>query len=363
VNFIGKEGVRIMRVQKNIILMFLNIMFVLVLVITPTDTLAVCDNQPDGPDCPCFDDTGVWNPGGAYIQDVAIQTVGTRESCACPGTAGCDWKIGPDDPFTNAGKPYYQMVLGCNSEAVALFASWALSHLGPIYRARREWCSEAIAYWHLEAAIPYPRGYRCGWHCDWQVTCVAKLKTWYMTEDDSGGLGRWIEPDEVDYNDFELGVTAPVPGAYVAIRTYDDVNDTWVSGGQAHSLMINKMWVHKDDRGTVFRVEVTLLEGNYANSVRDTRHWDDILSLTPQGSDWIGSKKIYGFGIDLNSERQPIYDPSRLHVVNYQFVASEPPTWPVMATDPVWEQYYDPYIQFGNSIMIHIFLDLKHTRG
>ena len=87
-------------------------------------------------------------------------------------------------------------------------------------------------------------------------------------------------------------------------------------------------------------MEVTLLEGNSSNRVKDTRHWDDVLSLTPQGSDWIGSgKKIYGFGIDLNSRGQPIYDTSRLHWVHYQFVAVGPPTWPVVAKDPVWEQY------------------------
>ena len=56
----------------------------------------------------------------------------------------------------------------------------------------------------------------------------------------------------MDYENFELGVTVPVPSAYVAIRTYDDVNDTCVSDGQSHSLMINEMWAHKDVFGTVF---------------------------------------------------------------------------------------------------------------
>jgi len=336
-----------MKVQGNSILMSLGI--VLVLIMTPADVFAGC-YQPDAPDCPCFDSNGVWDPAGAFIQDVAIQTVGTQESCACPGTAGCDWEIGPDDAFTNGGKPYYQMVLGSNSELSAFVKSWLMSlpaWMAPDYEAREAWCSETISYWHREASIPYSEGYRhCGWYCDWLNQNVGELKRWYETEEDAGDRGRWMEPGDVDYDDYVLGVTVPVPGAYVSWRTYDDFNDTWVSDGESHSLMINEMWIHEDVFGKAFKVEVTLLEGNSGNRVKNTRHWDDVLSLTPQGTEWIPdstNKKIYGFGIDLNSRGQPVYDESRLHVVKWPY-ATPPPTRVVTIRDPVWEQHYEPYL-------------------
>ncbi|MHC4545856.1 MAG: hypothetical protein ACYSYL_15280 [Planctomycetota bacterium] len=334
-----------MRVQRNTILVLASIIFVPVLIMTPTEAFATCD-QPDAPDCPCFDSNGVWDPVVAAIQDVAIETVGTRESCACPGTDSCDWEIGPEKPFSNGGKPYYQMVLGCNSEAAALFIANLLTWptpWTPIFEGREAWCSETISYWHREAEIPYPGGYFCGWHCDWLNQNVGALKRWYKTEEDEGGRGRWIDPCEVDYEDYELGVTVPVPGAYVAWRTFDDFNDTWVSDGMSHSLMINEMWIHEDVFGTAFNVEVTLLEGNSGNKVKNTRHWDDVLSLTPQGTEWLGSKKIYGFGIDLDSRGRPVYDESRLHVVTWPY-ATLPPTRIVAAKDPVWAQYYEPYL-------------------
>jgi len=69
--------------------------------------------------------------------------------------------------------------------------------------------------------------------------------------------------------------------------------------------MVNEMWVHEGADGKVFCVEISLLEGNSGFRVKDTRRWDDVLSLTPQGSDWIpANKKIYGFGIDLDPTGQ-----------------------------------------------------------
>ena len=316
-----------MRFRNNSTLGLFIISFVLALLIAPTGALAVCNDQPDGPDCPCFDNTGAWNPTGAFIQDVAIQTVGAQTSCVADG-----------------GKPYYQMVLGATSEPLALFMSWVLSYCGPILDEREWWCSESISFWHRETPVPYSGGYRtCGWHCDWQVHGVGSLRTWYLTEQGlADGRGRWIPPEQVDYENFELGVTVPVPGAYVGIRQYDSTTDAWFGNG-SHSLMINEMWVHEGLFGTVFQVEVTLLEGNSGARVKDTRHWDDILSLTPQGPDWIGSKKIYGFGVDLDSQGRPIYDASRLHSVVHPVVHT-PSTMMVLQTnDPVWA-YYGPYI-------------------
>lgn len=344
-----------MRVQNNTILMFLTIMFVPVLIITPTDAFAVCDFQPDQPDCRCYiaTDAAEWEPAGAFIQDVAIQTVGIRESCRCPGPFPCNWQPDPNDPnskFTGSGRPYYQMVLGCSSEGSALSAAWLLLQLeeggllSDIYR-RQAWCSETISYWHREAGIPYPGGYRIPGTITWQNDDIGDLKRWYLAEEDAGGRGRWIEPNDVNYVDFELGVTVPVPGAYVAIREYD-CNDGWVPRGGAHSLMVDEMWVHEDVEGTVFQVEVRLLEGNNeAHVVDDSRRWDDILSLTPQGCDFINNNsKIWGFGIDLDSEGQPIYDPARLHWVSWPFTQAPPFVTHVEPNDPVWEYYYAPQI-------------------
>ena len=83
-----------MRIQNNTILTLMSIMFLPALIMAPTEALAACVYQLDEPGCLCFDSNGVWNPAGTFIQDVAIQTVGTRETC-----------------LNNGGKPYYQMVL------------------------------------------------------------------------------------------------------------------------------------------------------------------------------------------------------------------------------------------------------------
>jgi len=109
----GKEMVRVMNLRNNSIITFLNVMVVMALIIAPTDAFAVCDYEPDAPDCACFNDTGAWDPAGAFIQDVATATVGTQEACVGDG-----------------GKPYYQMVLGCNSEDTAILMSFLLAWLG-----------------------------------------------------------------------------------------------------------------------------------------------------------------------------------------------------------------------------------------
>jgi hypothetical protein len=106
------------------------------------------------------------------------------------------------------------------------------------------------------------------------------------------------------------------------------------------------MWIHEVVPGTAFKVEVTLLEGNSGDKVKNSRQWDDVQSLTPQGSEWIPNstnKKIYGFGIDLNSRGQPIYDESRLHFVKWP-LCTDKPTRVVATKDPIWEQFYLPYI-------------------
>jgi len=52
----------------------------------------------DSPDCACFNNMATWNPTGTWIQDIALDTVGTIVSCVVDG-----------------GKPFYQMRLGLGS--------------------------------------------------------------------------------------------------------------------------------------------------------------------------------------------------------------------------------------------------------
>ena len=60
-------------------------------------SIACCNS--DSPSCiDCFVDGGDWNPSGTWIQDVALATLGTEESCVADG-----------------GKPYYQMRLGIHT--------------------------------------------------------------------------------------------------------------------------------------------------------------------------------------------------------------------------------------------------------
>jgi len=313
----------------------------------PSFAMAQCVYEPDAVDCPCFVDGGVWDPSGGYIQDIADATFGTMESCSCPGTFGCTWD--PVDPnpdpsnpidFVDGGKPYYQMVLGCDEPFVA-FSMAVLINSGVEFPGRGAWCTETVAYWHKHAHIPYPGGYRTDWHEDWQVYSARDLMSWYARERLLNGRGRWIYFHEVNYDDIELGVSVPVPGAYVAIRGYEyGYPDKWLEWRDTgHSLIIDEMWIHADHFGKVCQIEVYLQEGNSENRVRTDRHWDDILSLTPQGSGWIGDRKIFGFGIDLDGEGNPIYDPSRLHGVLRStlcppaaFVDITPPL------DPQWDE-------------------------
>jgi hypothetical protein len=300
--------------------------------ILPVTVFAACD-QGDAPDCTCFNDGGAWDAGGlslfSPIQNVANDTFGTEESC----NTGIEGHYLEKD----SGKPYYSIVLGYNTRAGALMAAELMSMGLGSFEHRQAWCSEAISYWHREANIPYFYGYRTDWHPQWLVKTVLDLKTWYQTEED-GGRGRWIEATEIDYNDFRPGINAPLPGAYMAWTGYAKnlrtrSGEYYAFPETSHSLLIDEMWIHRDGHGRVFQVEVSFLEGNYRNRVRKDRKWDDLIVFTPQGSQWIAWNrgadgientiddigiKIYGFGVDLDAAGQPVYDESRLHVVDHQ---------------------------------------------
>jgi hypothetical protein len=331
--------------------------------------LAVCTDQPDAPDCVCFDSTGDWDAGGPGatlpIQEVALDTLGTKESChtAAPVDDDC-------------GKPYYQLTLGMNTVAGALTASYVLSEGGSTsFPSRQEWCSETVSYWHREAGIPYTLGYRNAWHEDWRNYSVPQMRTWYEQEEENDDRGRWIESGEVDYGIATLGVTLPTPGAYMAIMCMNpNPSASWCDPAvidRNHSLMVDEMWIHRDGEGKVFRVEATFLEGNSGRQVKNSRRLDDLLSLTTRGSQWFsynnGSDglagtaddwgvKIYGFGIALDASGNAIYDNGRLHYVDHPYMRR------VMASarpvvDTTWNTFYisiaDKLTTYTNALRAH----------
>ena len=293
----------------------------------------------DSPDCTCFIDTAAWNPSGPWIQDIAIDTVGTIVSCE-----------------TDGGKPFYQMRLGLNSASSATSVAAmldVLSGIGLSIYDREAWCSETISYWHREAGIPYSVGYRrSDWHLDWQLTHTDAIRTFYKVEEILGaflwlgGRGRWIEWSDLDYSDFQPGVNAPAPGSYVLIRRYDDAAATW--DGKSHSMMIDEMTIHQNGFGEVVAVEVSILEGNAGSpappQVLSTSSLDDLIAYTPGGSEWLSNgRKILGFGVDLDRHGDPIYDPDRLHYERDLLVVATP-FKPFPTEDPLWMRIYAPLV-------------------
>jgi hypothetical protein len=282
----------------------------------------------DGPFCPSFAHGGAWDPGVDWIQDVASSTLGTVESLAA-----------------NGGKPYYQMRLGCNGIPEAHYLACQLDIVGPLPDSlvREAWCSEAISYWHREAEVPYVRGYgNSRWLWDWRLTSTYGLQLWYETEEANAGRGRWIDWSDWDYANFEPGVNAPVPGAYVLIRGWDAVNGF---DGNSHSMMVDEMTVYRTVAGDVTRVEVTILEGNSSNMVTDARTILDVYDVTPWGTQDVNAdgRRIRGFGVDLDASGDPIYDPTRLHyVVSNLPVPQQGP--PPNVPDLLWEQTYAPLV-------------------
>jgi len=173
---------------------------------------------------------------------------------------------------------------------------------------------------------------------DWRLDTTYAIQTFYEAEELFGGRGRWIDWDDLDYNDFQPRENAPVPGAYVLIRRYDPDQGIWDGG--SHSMMIDEMTVYRTLSGRVTRVEVTILEGNSGDKVRDDRVLEDLLELTPAGSEWIGTdRKIVGFGVDLDSRGRPVYTRGKLRWVTVPEIRLSRRKYP-RAHDPVWERHF-----------------------
>ena len=300
-------------------------------VFTLISTVAVrSDCFTDTPYCPGFVDGGTWDPTPQAITEVARSTVGTVESCIAEG-----------------GKPYYQMCCGVNNKDwCELFA--LLDKVGWIdLPDRGYWCSEAVSYWHREASIPYEKGLA---HPDdpgnWCRTNTMKISNWYRIEESSGGRGRWIDGDQIDYNNFQPGINAPCPGCFIALDACTisaSGSVTW-SDTDFHSLIIDDMTVYKDINHRIFKVEVDFIEGNSSHCVKaDTKlaGEDHILSYTVKGNKWIGSnRKIYGFGIDLDSSGNPKMA-KPVKYVDYGKIAL-PPVSKVIKdqTSNAWSKYF-----------------------
>jgi hypothetical protein len=247
----------------------------------------------DSPFCGCFVDGGAWDPSGSLLE-VAYQTIGTVESCR-----------------PNGGKPFYQMQLGINDYWQAQAMSIVLTSVD-----RRAWCSEAVAYWHREARRPYPGGYRNWWYWSWQLTTTEILRAWYLTEESYGGRGRWIESVELNLDEFLPGYNAPCPGAYQQLMGYfySPLISQWIWGGtsNSHSQVVDTMTVYlkpgEEPGGAIVTFDVTMIEGNSGNQVKNSNVYQDVPRYTPNGGaggfDFLGSnhdRKIRGWGIDLAS--------------------------------------------------------------
>lgn len=294
------------------------------------DVLAEC--YTDTPGCSCFVDGGAWDPAAQPLTEVARSTLGTQESCIAEG-----------------GKPYYQMCVGINNKDHCEIMS-LLDSIGWVdLPDRGYWCSEAVSYWHREAAVPYEKGYaRADDPNSWRKTNTMKLASWYRTEEASGGRGRWIDGSEIDYNNFVPGVNAPCPGSFIALDECTIAASgmvTW-SDTNYHSLIIDDMTVYKDINHKIFKVQVDFIEGNSSHKVKvDTKFSGDdhILSYTVKGPNWIGSnRKIYGFGIDLDSRGRAIMS-KPVKYVDYGDIAVVIPIFKIISeSSNAWSKFYKP---------------------
>ncbi len=141
------------------------------------------------------------------------------------------------------------------------------------------------------------------------------------------GRGRWIEGAEFDPMNFEPGVNAPVPGAYMLIEDHSTANG-WLGSATAHSQMIESMNVTLDWRGHVISMDAVIVDGNVGNGRRlpdlsrmaVTRQYTErrLERYTLLGDKNFGVakgdtvRKVRGWGIPMNGNNQPEYDASRL---------------------------------------------------
>lgn len=316
--------------------------------LVPSGALAHCIIS-DLPDCTCDNTGGAWPVTSApgNLLNVARETSGTiitttKTSCA-----------------RHRGQPYWQVQQRRRTQSDAHL----VAHFFPDYVEdfpAEPWCTEAIAYWHLEAELPYSIGYSTvtnpgarNHHPSPRVRSTEELRLWYKeeerlrVEDGLATRGRWIDGGELDYDNFEPGVNGPCPGAYQQQEGqvfFGDLPD-WAGPGVAHSQVVDSMIVYRlaGAGGAVQRVDVRVIEGNVGldsipdtlgvdflrSRVKNTKWYQDVIDYTVLGDSLTSGRKIRGWGVDLGATGGPLYDASRIRTVVTNLIlgypAPEPP--------------------------------------
>ncbi len=308
----------------------------------------------DLPDCTCDHIGGTWPvtaPPGNLI-DIARQTyvssaTSTRTSCA-----------------RHRGQAYWQIQMQRRTPADA----HQVAHFFPDYVEdfpAQAWCTETVAFWHLEAELPYPIGYSTvtnpgarNHYPSPRVEGTADLRLWYKeeerlrVEDGLATRGRWVDGGELDYANFEPGVNGPCPGAYQQLEGqvyFGDLPD-WSGPSDTHSQVVDSMIVYRlgGVTGPVQQIDVRLIEGNIGldsipdtlgvnflrSRVKNSTWYQDIIDFTVLGDSVIsGRRKIRGWGIDLDAGGDPIYDASRIRTLVTPLTFIYPPPAPPDTSD------------------------------
>ena len=305
----------------------------LVIVVYAHTAFAPC-SLPDLPSCVCYATCSAvgapWPPSYGDIVEVARGTVGLRTCC-----------------FQHGGQAYWQV----QRQATIPASAEALAFEEPGIEADDDtdpeaWCTETIAYWGQRSTTPYADGYYTArHHPSSYVRGTEEMRQWYIDEEAFGGLfrGRWIDGTELDYANFEPGVNGPCPGAYQQLYKWDptdaDGDGTSWDAVTTHSQLIDSMVVHRINGldGPIQRIDVHMVEGNvgfagneYARVI-NTRWYLDIIHFTALGEDDevvdTSNRKIRGWGINLDADGDPDYDPGRIRTeVTYTFRAYPLPT-------------------------------------
>lgn len=322
-------------------------------------------NLPDLPDCACYVGVPPWPLVGIWgdLPGTAALTVGMQESCNSP-----DWN----------GQPYWQVQLQCTSPDAAILLACFVPFVQTNDATNPEaWCTETVAWWGRKAGVPYDGGYRSPFRPDSSsyVKDTTTMRWWYELEEAIGGLfggvfptrGRWIEGHQLDYADFEPGVNGPCPGAYQQLLTWDEDAEVWTDDGK-HSQVVDTVTVHHLGGldGPIIGLDVTMLEGNISNKILDTAEYRDIIDYTTLGRRYINNddvSKIRGWGINLNDDGTPNYDPDRiLHTGDYYLRVIEAPVGSE-APDPAVTEMLEFFATTGGGAAVSTNSPLVFTGG
>jgi hypothetical protein len=294
--------------------------------------------------------------------------------------------------YVHRGQPYWQMQLHIDSPDMSHFAAhlvdpW-VSDVADAFPAQA-WCTETVSFWHREAHVPYTEGYaRPFWYPSAYPTYVLEISRWYAVEEvlaawGFGGRGRWIEGQELDYDNFIPGVNGPCPGAYQGWLTYDPVFGKW-STDCTHSQVVDSLTVHRvgGALGEITRIDVHVIEGNASDGtfvdldgatvsrgrVKDNRTYVDVIDYTSLGDIDLpcGNKqwRIYGWGIDLHGNGSSYCDDSKIGtVITYESAYYPPPQSPSNPDSAAVNQILGYAAATQGQVFIASNSPLVHTSG